>query len=147
MDDRELVAYERDDLHREVARLQGNRLLQTQAWDVLDRLSEQILARIGTVASGQNATVMGTSWFQPCGGYGQAAGVRAHEGARHGLHVLAVDFADSISATPQDIPGSAVRNSPCVAFRPSPLCASSNARRGMRTSAAPPPSCASPTAR
>ncbi|KVW88252.1 RHS repeat-associated core domain-containing protein [Burkholderia cepacia] len=45
LDDHELVSYERDDLHREVARLQGNRLLQTQQWDALGRLSEQVLAR------------------------------------------------------------------------------------------------------
>ncbi|EHD1638550.1 RHS repeat protein [Salmonella enterica] len=44
LDDRELVGYERDDLHREVARLQGNRLLQTQKWDALGRLNEQVLA-------------------------------------------------------------------------------------------------------
>ncbi|MFJ1212576.1 RHS repeat-associated core domain-containing protein [Burkholderia pyrrocinia] len=44
LDERELVSYERDDLHREVARLQGNRLLQTQQWDALGRLSEQVLA-------------------------------------------------------------------------------------------------------
>ncbi|EMN5132515.1 RHS repeat protein [Burkholderia contaminans] len=45
LDDRELVSYERDDLHREVARLQGNGLLQTQAWDAVGRPSEQVLAR------------------------------------------------------------------------------------------------------
>ncbi|EEL9743104.1 RHS repeat protein [Salmonella enterica subsp. enterica serovar Muenchen] len=44
LDGRELIGYERDDLHREVARLQGNRLLQTQKWDALGRLSEQVLA-------------------------------------------------------------------------------------------------------
>ncbi len=45
LDERELVSYERDDLHREVARVQGNRLLQTQQWDAMGRLSEQVLAR------------------------------------------------------------------------------------------------------
>ncbi|RQR67493.1 RHS repeat protein, partial [Burkholderia sp. Bp9012] len=45
LDERELVSYERDDLHREVARLQGNRLLQTQQWDAMGRLSEQVLTR------------------------------------------------------------------------------------------------------
>ncbi|MDN7875177.1 RHS repeat-associated core domain-containing protein [Burkholderia aenigmatica] len=45
LDERELVSYERDDLHREVARLQGNGLLHTQQWDALSRLSEQVLAR------------------------------------------------------------------------------------------------------
>ncbi|WP_174920281.1 RHS repeat-associated core domain-containing protein, partial [Burkholderia diffusa] len=45
LDERELVSYERDDLHREVARTQGNRLLQTQQWDAMGRLSEQVLAR------------------------------------------------------------------------------------------------------
>ncbi|WP_342308234.1 DUF6531 domain-containing protein [Burkholderia pyrrocinia] len=44
LDERELVSYERDDLHREVVRTQGNRLLQTQQWDALGRLSEQVLA-------------------------------------------------------------------------------------------------------
>ncbi|MDN7874661.1 RHS repeat-associated core domain-containing protein [Burkholderia aenigmatica] len=44
LDERELVSYERDDLHREVARTQGNRLLQTQQWDAMGRLSEQVLA-------------------------------------------------------------------------------------------------------
>ncbi|WP_174769946.1 RHS repeat-associated core domain-containing protein [Paraburkholderia hayleyella] len=47
LDNHELSSYERDDLHREVARLQGNRLLQTQRWDALGRLSEQVLARDG----------------------------------------------------------------------------------------------------
>ncbi|WP_174769945.1 RHS repeat-associated core domain-containing protein [Paraburkholderia hayleyella] len=45
LDGHELASYERDDLHREVARLQGNRLLQTQQWDALGRLSGQVLAR------------------------------------------------------------------------------------------------------
>ncbi|MCW5140677.1 RHS repeat-associated core domain-containing protein [Burkholderia cenocepacia] len=45
LDECELVSYERDDLHREVALLQGNRLLQTQQWDTMGRLSEQVLAR------------------------------------------------------------------------------------------------------
>ncbi|RQZ54017.1 hypothetical protein, partial [Burkholderia sp. Bp9004] len=45
LDERELVSYERDELHREVARLQGNRLLQTQQWDAMGRLSEQVLTR------------------------------------------------------------------------------------------------------
>ncbi|MEN5033014.1 RHS repeat domain-containing protein, partial [Pseudomonas sp. Ps21-P2] len=41
----ELLSYERDDLHREVARHQGNNLLQTQAWDPAGRLQEQLLGR------------------------------------------------------------------------------------------------------
>ncbi|WDG76999.1 DUF6531 domain-containing protein [Pseudomonas chlororaphis] len=45
LDDHELVGYERDDLHREVARHQGNRLLQTQSWDPAGRLQEQLLGR------------------------------------------------------------------------------------------------------
>ncbi|KAF2393248.1 RHS repeat-associated core domain-containing protein [Pseudomonas frederiksbergensis] len=46
LDDQELVSYERDDLHREVARYQGNRLLQTQVWNPVGRLQEQLLARV-----------------------------------------------------------------------------------------------------
>ena len=34
-----------DDLHREVARHQGNHLLQTQQWDPAGRLQEQLLGR------------------------------------------------------------------------------------------------------
>ncbi|POA50374.1 type IV secretion protein Rhs [Pseudomonas sp. MPR-ANC1] len=45
VDEQELVGYERDDLHREVARHQGNRLLQTQKWDPVGRLQEQLLVR------------------------------------------------------------------------------------------------------
>ncbi|WP_282362749.1 hypothetical protein, partial [Pseudomonas sp. PS01300] len=37
VDQHELLAYERDDLHREVVRHQGNRLSQTQAWDPAGR--------------------------------------------------------------------------------------------------------------
>nr|WP_315403945.1 RHS repeat-associated core domain-containing protein [uncultured Pseudomonas sp.] len=43
VDQHELLAYERDDLHREVVRHQGNRLSQTQAWDPAGRLQEQLL--------------------------------------------------------------------------------------------------------
>jgi RHS repeat-associated protein len=43
LDEHELIGYERDDLHREVARHQGNRLLQTQKWDPVGRLQEQLL--------------------------------------------------------------------------------------------------------
>lgn len=45
LDQQELLSYERDDLHREVARHQGNRLLQTQSWDPAGRLQEQLLGR------------------------------------------------------------------------------------------------------
>ncbi|WP_347900828.1 RHS repeat-associated core domain-containing protein [Pseudomonas purpurea] len=45
LDEHELIGFERDDLHREVARHQGNRLLQTQKWDPAGRLQEQLLAR------------------------------------------------------------------------------------------------------
>jgi RHS repeat-associated protein len=45
LDDHELAGFERDDLHREVARHQGNRLLQTQKWDPAGRLQEQMLER------------------------------------------------------------------------------------------------------
>lgn len=45
LDDHELIGYERDDLHREVARHQGNHLLQTQKWDPAGRLQEQLLGR------------------------------------------------------------------------------------------------------
>ncbi|KAB0650454.1 RHS repeat-associated core domain-containing protein, partial [Burkholderia diffusa] len=55
LDERELVSYERDDLHREVARLQGNRLLQTQQWDAMGRLNEQVLAHEAKGPPGQTA--------------------------------------------------------------------------------------------
>ncbi|CAK15841.1 RHS repeat-associated core domain-containing protein [Pseudomonas entomophila] len=43
LDQHEMLAYERDDLHREVVRHQGNKLMQTQAWDPAGRLQEQLL--------------------------------------------------------------------------------------------------------
>jgi RHS repeat-associated protein len=45
LNEHELVGFERDDLHREVARHQGNRLVQTQKWDPAGRLQEQLLGR------------------------------------------------------------------------------------------------------
>ncbi|CAI8778563.1 MULTISPECIES: RHS repeat-associated core domain-containing protein [Pseudomonas] len=45
VDDHELLAWERDDLHREIARHQGNHLLQTQKWDPAGQLQEQLLGR------------------------------------------------------------------------------------------------------
>ncbi|WP_174430038.1 RHS repeat-associated core domain-containing protein [Burkholderia metallica] len=54
LNERELVDYERDDLHREVARTQGNRLRQTQQWDAMGRLNEQVLAH-ERGSSGQTA--------------------------------------------------------------------------------------------
>ncbi len=45
LNEHELLGYERDDLHREVARHQGNRLVQTQKWDPAGRLQEQLLSR------------------------------------------------------------------------------------------------------
>ena len=45
LDEHELIGYERDDLHRETARHQGNRLLQTQQWDPAGRLHAQLLSR------------------------------------------------------------------------------------------------------
>ncbi|WP_242208277.1 MULTISPECIES: RHS repeat-associated core domain-containing protein [unclassified Pseudomonas] len=53
LDDHELVGYERDDLHREVVRHQGNRLRQTQQWDPAGRLQEQLLGR-----SDDNSTLL-----------------------------------------------------------------------------------------
>nr|WP_276554525.1 RHS repeat-associated core domain-containing protein [Pseudomonas peradeniyensis] len=47
LDDRELLSYRRDDLHREIAREQGNGLLQRQAWSPNGQLLEQTLARHG----------------------------------------------------------------------------------------------------
>lgn len=47
LDEHDLISYERDDLHREIARHQGNQLLHTQQWDVLGRLQEQVLGRPG----------------------------------------------------------------------------------------------------
>ncbi|WP_244656861.1 RHS repeat-associated core domain-containing protein [Pseudomonas sp. CFBP 8772] len=45
LDEHELLSYERDDLHREVARHQDNQLLQTQSWGPAGRLQEQLLGR------------------------------------------------------------------------------------------------------
>jgi len=45
LNEHELLGYERDDMHREVARHQGNRLVQTQKWDPVGRLQEQLLGR------------------------------------------------------------------------------------------------------
>ncbi len=53
LDERELVSYERDALHREIVRTQGNRLLQTQQWDAFGRLSEQVLAHEAEGPPGQ----------------------------------------------------------------------------------------------
>jgi RHS repeat-associated protein len=47
LDEHDLIGYERDDLHREVARHQGNHLLQAQKWDALGGLQEQLLSRSG----------------------------------------------------------------------------------------------------
>ena len=44
-DDHELVSIERDDLHRETTRVQGNGLAQTQSWDAMGRLNAQSIAR------------------------------------------------------------------------------------------------------
>ncbi|WP_158619362.1 RHS repeat-associated core domain-containing protein [Pseudomonas sp. v388] len=43
LDEHDLLGYERDDLHREIARHQGNHLSQTQRWDPAGRLQEQWL--------------------------------------------------------------------------------------------------------
>ncbi|MEN5161066.1 DUF6531 domain-containing protein, partial [Achromobacter spanius] len=45
-DEHELASFERDDLHREIERHQGNRVVQTQSWDAMGRLSEQSVARM-----------------------------------------------------------------------------------------------------
>jgi hypothetical protein len=37
LDQHEMLAYERDDLHREIVRHQGNKLMQTQRWDPTGR--------------------------------------------------------------------------------------------------------------
>ncbi|AZL74244.1 RHS repeat-associated core domain-containing protein [Pseudomonas oryziphila] len=43
LDQHEMLAYERDDLHREIARHQGNHLMHTQRWSVAGRPEEQWL--------------------------------------------------------------------------------------------------------
>ncbi|WP_422403998.1 RHS repeat-associated core domain-containing protein, partial [Pseudomonas sp. GZD-209] len=43
LDQHEMLAYERDDLHREVVRHQGNHLMHTQRWSVAGRPEEQWL--------------------------------------------------------------------------------------------------------
>ena len=47
LDDRELLSYQRDDLHREIAREQGNGLIQRQTWTPNGQLQQQTLARRG----------------------------------------------------------------------------------------------------
>ncbi|MBK4995777.1 RHS repeat protein [Pseudomonas sp. S37] len=47
LDDQELISYERDDLHREIGRIQGNGLIQRQTWSPNGQLLEQTLARQG----------------------------------------------------------------------------------------------------
>ena len=47
LDDQELISYERDDLHREIGRVQGNGLVQRQTWSPNGQLLEQTLARQG----------------------------------------------------------------------------------------------------
>ena len=46
LDGQELVGFERDDLHRETLRTQGNRLTQSQAYDPAGRLKEQTLKHL-----------------------------------------------------------------------------------------------------
>jgi len=46
-DDRELLNYQRDDLHREITRVQGNGLVQRQTWTPNGQLLEQTLAHHG----------------------------------------------------------------------------------------------------
>ncbi|PYC25582.1 type IV secretion protein Rhs [Pseudomonas jessenii] len=45
LNEHELLGYERDDMHREVLRHQGNRLVQAQKWDSVGQLQEQLLGR------------------------------------------------------------------------------------------------------
>ncbi|UVL59531.1 DUF6531 domain-containing protein [Pseudomonas sp. B21-032] len=47
LDDRELLNYQRDDLHREIGREQGNGLQQRQSWTPNGHLQEQTVARRG----------------------------------------------------------------------------------------------------
>jgi RHS repeat-associated protein len=47
LDDMELLSYERDDLHREIGRVQGNGLIQRQSWSPNGQLLEQTLVRQG----------------------------------------------------------------------------------------------------
>ncbi|WP_160474152.1 RHS repeat-associated core domain-containing protein [Cupriavidus sp. SW-Y-13] len=53
LDDRELVQFERDALHREVLRTQGNRLTQSQVYDPVGRLLEQTLSPVAGAHAGQ----------------------------------------------------------------------------------------------
>ncbi|EON19882.1 RHS family protein [Cupriavidus sp. GA3-3] len=53
LDDRELVQFERDNLHREIARTQGNRLAQSQVYDPAGRLLEQTLSHVEGAHAGQ----------------------------------------------------------------------------------------------
>ncbi|MCX2683927.1 hypothetical protein OO306_00005, partial [Pseudomonas sp. DCB_AW] len=47
LDDQELISYERDDLHREIGRVQGNGLIQRQTWSPNGQLLEHTLVRQG----------------------------------------------------------------------------------------------------
>jgi len=59
-DEHELASFERDDLHREVERHQGNRLVQTQSWDAMGRLREQSVGRMPGTADGSRHGLPGT---------------------------------------------------------------------------------------
>ena len=48
VDDIELLSYQRDDLHREIARHQGNNLQQRQSWTPNGQLQEQTVALTGS---------------------------------------------------------------------------------------------------
>lgn len=63
LDDHDLLSYERDDLHREVARHQGNHLLQTQRWNPMGRLQEQLLGR-----SDDNSTLLKRAYVYDAAG-------------------------------------------------------------------------------
>ncbi|WP_177342397.1 RHS repeat-associated core domain-containing protein [Pseudomonas sp. ABFPK] len=47
LDEHELLSYQRDDLHREIGREQGNGLVQRQTWTPNGQLQQQTLARRG----------------------------------------------------------------------------------------------------
>ncbi|SEK08667.1 RHS repeat-associated core domain-containing protein [Achromobacter sp. NFACC18-2] len=66
-DEHELANFERDDLHREVERHQGNRLVQTQSWDAMGRLSQQSVARMPGMP-GASGTIAGVGVGADLGG-------------------------------------------------------------------------------
>ncbi|MEN4922547.1 RHS repeat-associated core domain-containing protein [Achromobacter spanius] len=87
-DEHELVSFERDDLHREIERHQGNRVVQTQSWDAMGRLSEQGVARMpgmpGTPGTGAGVGGSPQRLLQRAYRYDAAGQLEAIQDSRRG---------------------------------------------------------------